>query len=183
MNALDLLLTRSSYNKLVDPAPSGEALDNILSAAHRVPDHANLSPFEFIVCQNDGLTKLADIYHQAAIKSGFDDAAIEKAKILPLRAPMIIIGICKYKHHDMVPRVEQVATTACALHNMQLAAFAQGFNGIWRTGNYSQNQYVNEALGLTELDEVIGFMYLGTPMEDTPIKKAKKQTDTVSYWD
>jgi nitroreductase len=183
MNALDLLLTRSSNNKLTSPAPNGDVLDNILAAAHRAPDHANLAPFQFIVCQNDGLAKLADIYHQAAIKSGFDAAAIEKAKTLPFRAPMIIIGICKYQPHDKVPRVEQIATTACALQNMQMAAFAQGFNGIWRTGSYSQNQYVNQALGLNEQDEVIGFMYLGSPMDRTLIKKQKKQTDSVLYWD
>jgi nitroreductase len=82
-----------------------------------------------------------------------------------------------------VPRVEQIATTACALQNMQMAAFAQGFNGIWRTGSYSQNQYVNQALGLNEQDEVIGFMYLGSPMDRTLIKKQKKQTDSVLYWD
>ena len=182
MTALELLLTRSSDNKLTKPAPSGEALDNILAAGHRAPDHANLSPYEFIVCQNDGLTKLADIYHQAAIDSGFSQEVTEKAKTLPHRAPMVIIGICKYQAHDKVPRVEQVATTACALQNMQMAAMAQGFNGIWRTGIYSQNQYVNDALGLKEQDEVIGFMYLGTPLNPTSIKKAKKHTDTVIYW-
>jgi nitroreductase len=182
MNALDILLTRSSDNKLTTPAPSGVALDNILAAAHRAPDHAHLTPYQFIVCQGDGLAKLADIYHQAAIHSGFEPAAIEKAKTLPFRAPMVIIGICKYKPHDKVPRVEQIATTACALQNMQMAAQAQGYNGIWRTGSYSQNQFVNTALGLNKSDEVIGFMYLGTPMDKTFIKKAKKQTDTVIFW-
>ena len=183
MDALDLLLSRSSYGKLIEPAPQGQALDNILKAGLRAPDHANLSPFEFIVCTGAGLDRLGEIFHDAAIKSDMAEATIQKSKTMTKRAPMIIVAITKYKPHDKVPRVEQIATTACAVQNMQMAAYAQGYNGMWRTGSFATDVHVKTALGLSDEDEIVGFLYLGTPENKTPIKKQKSPENFVSYWD
>lgn len=46
---------------------------------------------------------------------------------------------------------------------MQMAAVAQGFNGIWRSGAWTENDMVREGLGGREQDKVVGFLYLGTP--------------------
>lgn len=182
MDALELLLTRSSDNKLIEPAPTGEALDNILNAGLRAPDHANLSPFKFIVCTGNGLKKLSNIYAEVATEQGKTPAEIEKVTNAPFRAPMMIIGICKYKEHEKVPRVEQIATTACAIQNMQMAAFAQGFNGIWRTGVLAHHEAVKQALNLEQDDEIVGYLYLGTPENPTHIKRQKGQQDFVEFW-
>ena len=182
MDALELLLTRSSNNKLTAPAPEGDVLDNILNAGLRAPDHANLSPFRFVVCQEQGLNKLSAIFKDAAIANGKTDAEVEKATNAPFRAPMIIVAICQYKPHDKVPRVEQIATTACAVQNMQMAAFVQGFNGIWRTGGFAHDNRVKQALTVGEQDEIVGFLYLGTPSSETVIKRQKSQQDVITHW-
>lgn len=182
MDALELLLTRSSNNKLCAPAPAGDVLENILNAGLRAPDHANLSPFKFIVCQDEGLNKLSSIFKDAAVAEGKTEAEIEKATKAPFRAPMIILGICQYKEHEKVPRVEQIGTTACAVQNMQMAAFAQGFNGIWRTGGFAHSESVRAALGLEQQDEIVGFLYLGTTENETVIKRQKPMESVVSYW-
>lgn len=183
MDAIDLLLTRSSFGRLVAPEPKDEALDIILQAGMRAPDHAHLMPFEFIVCRGEGLQKLTDIFTQAAVGSNMDEAVIEKSKKMCFRAPMIIVTIMKYKAHPKVPRVEQIATTACATQNMQMAAFAQGFNGMWRTGSFAQNAMVKDAFKLQQEDEIVGFLYLGTPEIATPIKKPTPYQEYVSIWD
>ncbi|MNC43238.1 putative NAD(P)H nitroreductase YdjA [compost metagenome] len=46
---------------------------------------------------------------------------------------------------------------------MQMAAVAQGYNGIWRTGIWTESEAVRDALKCREQDEVVGFLYLGTP--------------------
>lgn len=183
MDALDLLLTRSSFSRLVEPAPDAEALDNILKAATRAPDHAHLMPYEFIVCRGKGLDKLTNIFVEAAQQAGREPEVIEKAKKMCYRAPMIIITLMKYSEHPKVPRVEQIATTACATQNMQMAAFAQGYNGIWRTGSFAFDNHVRSALKLSEDDEIVGFLYLGTPEIDTPIKRQNDYSERVRYWD
>ncbi len=42
MEALELLLNRRSIAKLTEPAPEGQALENIIKAGLRAPDHAVL---------------------------------------------------------------------------------------------------------------------------------------------
>ncbi|MBU2882233.1 NAD(P)H nitroreductase [Psychrosphaera sp. B3R10] len=182
MDALELLLTRSSFARLDAPAPEGKALDNIINAGLRAPDHANLTPFEFVVCTGKGLDRLTDIFTNAAVAANREELVIEKSKKMCYRAPMIIVAIMRYKEHEKVPRVEQIATTACAVQNMQMAAFAQGYNGIWRTGSFAFDDNVRTAFDLQSQDEIVGFLYLGTPAIPTPIKKAKAIGDTVSYW-
>lgn len=182
MDALDLLLTRSSHMRLTEPAPAGDALKNILQAGVRVPDHACLSPWKFIVCSGDGLARLGDVFSRAAQQEGLSERDIARAPELPLRAPMVIVAATRYTEHPKVPKVEQIASTACAVQSMQMAAIAQGFDGIWRTGHYAQSQTVKLAMSLFDEDEIVGFLYLGTKMCDIPPKPVKDSGDFVEYW-
>ena len=54
MDALTLLLNRSSQPRLEAPAPSGDALENIMQAALRAPDHACLTPWRLLCAQEKG---------------------------------------------------------------------------------------------------------------------------------
>jgi nitroreductase len=180
MQALDLLLTRSSQPRLQAPAPEGQALENIKQAALRAPDHACLTPWKFVVCQNQGLIRLGEIFQQAAIAANKSEKELERAPKLPLRAPMVIVAIAKYTEHDKVPWVEQVASASCALHAMQMAAVAQGFAGVWRTGSFAQDSIVKQALDLSEQDEIVGFLYLGS----SPIKSlTKPKRDSTKFFE
>jgi len=180
MQALDLLLNRSSQPRLQAPAPAGEALENIMQAALRAPDHACLTPWKFVVCQKQGLKRLGDVFEQAAIGNDKTEKEIDRAPQLPLRAPMVIVAISKFTEHEKVPWVEQVASASCAVHAMQMAAVAQGFAGVWRTGSYAQDPLVKQAFDLAEQDEIVGFLYLGSSSV-TPLPKPKR--DTASYFD
>jgi len=130
MEALDLLLNRRSIAKLDAPAPQGEALENILRAGLRAPDHGALTPWRFVVAHGDGLAKLAAVLEQAEIANGSDDAVINKAKNAPFRAPMVITVIAKVTHSEKIPAFEQHLSAGCAVQAMQMAAVAQGFQGL-----------------------------------------------------
>ena len=182
MNALDLLLKRRSHSRLQAPAPTNDELQNIMDAALRAPDHAGLAPWRFIVCTDNGLERLGHIFQQAAIKSDMSQSDIDRASQLPLRAPMVVVAITKYIQHPKVPCVEQIASTACAVHAMQMAAVAQSYSGVWRTGSYAQNEFVKEEFGLVEDDEIVGFLYLGTPEVDLPEKPKKNSLEYFEFW-
>lgn len=182
MDALSLLLERRSQPRLSAPAPTGEALENIKQAALRAPDHAGLMPWQFIVCEGQGLERLGKLFERSAIENGKTDKEIARAPQLPLRAPMVIVAIAKFHENPKVPRVEQIASAGCAVMAMQMAAQAQSFNGIWRTGAYAQCDVVRNALNLAEDDELVGFLYLGTPVTSAPAP-AKKETEVFfSHW-
>ncbi len=182
MQALDLLLNRSSQPRLQTPAPEGQSLENIKQAALRAPDHACLSPWKFIVCQNQGLTRLGKVFEQAAIIANKSEKEIERAPQLPFRAPMVMVAIAKYTENDKVPWVEQVASASCAVHAMQMAAVAQGFAGVWRTGSFAQDPTVKQAFDLSEQDEIVGFLYLGSSAVKRLLKPKKDSADFFENW-
>ena len=163
MDALELLLNRRSASRLADPAPAGDALDNIIRAGMRAPDHGTLQPWRFVIVEGEGRTRLSDLLHQSALKAGMDEKGIEKAKKAPFRAPMIIVVLAWCDTQTKVPRWEQVVSAGCAVQAMQMAALAQGFNGIWRTGLWATQDDVRQAFGCREQDQIVGFLYLGTP--------------------
>ncbi|HAU26925.1 MAG TPA: nitroreductase, partial [Alteromonas australica] len=107
---------------------------------------------------------------------------IERSVQLPHRAPMIIVAIAKYIEHEKVPKVEQIASASCAVMAMQMAAVAQGFNGMWRSGSYAHCELVREGLGLAEDDELVGFLYLGTPLFEPAPKPQRNSDDFFEYW-
>lgn len=163
MDALDLVVNRRSASRLSEPAPTGEALENIIRAGMRAPDHGTLQPWRFIVIENEGRERFSQLLENAARNDNMEEKAIEKAKQSPFRAPMIITVVAHCEEHHKVPRWEQVVSAGCAVMAMQMAAQAQGFNGIWRSGAWTEHEAVRQAFNCREQDAIVGFLYLGTP--------------------
>lgn len=76
-----------------------------------------------------------------------------------------------------MPHIEQFASASCAAMAMQMAAVAQGFQGMWRTGEYAHCEIVKEGLGVSADNEIVGFLYLGTPAQDAAPKPALEPED------
>ncbi|SET12757.1 NAD(P)H nitroreductase [Thorsellia anophelis] len=161
MQAIDLLLKRQSQSKLITPAPSGQSLELILQAGLRAPDHGHLTPWRFVIIQNEGLDRLSDLFVQTVCSQDSDKK--QRAASLPYRAPMIIAVIAKVVDHPKVPYWEQIVSAGCAVQAMQMAAFALGFGGIWRSGDWCDNEIIRTAFNCMPLDKIVGYLYLGTP--------------------
>ncbi|PWC09610.1 NAD(P)H nitroreductase [Brenneria roseae subsp. americana] len=164
MDALELLLNRRSASRLTTPAPAGEALSNIIQAGMRAPDHGTMQPWRFFVIEGEGLARFSAVLTAAAKDEGMDEAGIDKAQQAPFRAPLIITIVAHCEEHPKVPLWEQIVSAGCAVQAMQMAALAQGFNGIWRSGAWTHNPRVREAFQCRDQDEIVGFLYLGTPL-------------------
>lgn len=180
MQAIELLTTRSSMPRLIEPGPSPEQFEILQRAAGRAPDHVALMPYRFIVYTGAARQRLGAIYRSAAEAKGLSEEACVQASQLPLRAPMVIACLLDYKVHDKVPRDEQFASAACATLLMQQAAFAQNLGAIWRTGWFAEDKQVLDALGAKAGDAIAGFLYVGTPAVPTPIKPDKAIADKFS---
>lgn len=182
MDAIELLLSRRSHPKLTDPAPQGVQLENIFKAALRAPDHARMHPWRFLVAEGETLDQLGEAFADAAaMDPDMDAAQVVRAKNLPLRAPMVVVAIAVLNPSKKVPEVEQLISAGCAVQAMQQAAFAQGFGGIWRTGTYAYNQQVNEALNVKSNEQIVGFLYLGTPNAEPPRTPEMCSSDFFEY--
>ena len=180
--AIDFLSNRYSCGKLTAPAPSDSEVEKMLTVAMRAPDHGGLKPAHFVVIKEQGLDRLSKLFVQAMSEEGADEAKLAKAKKMPYRAPLIIAVLAKTVEHAKVPRIEQIQTAGCATFSIQQMALAMGYNGIWRTGSLVSNAIVRNAFELTDDDELVGFLYLGTEAQAIACKKQPPITNNVQVW-
>ncbi|MCP5206868.1 MAG: nitroreductase family protein [Hahellaceae bacterium] len=161
------LQKRVSFPRLTSPAPAGETLTAILKCALRAPDHALLRPWRFMVYQESSLNQLTDIFVAAGeAQENMDELQMNKLRSMAHRAPMVIVCVASYQDHPKVPRQEQLLSAGCAVAYMLAAIQAEGFGAIWRTGPMATDPIVCSGLGLSESEEIVGFLYVGTPLGD-----------------
>jgi len=184
MTPLDSLLSRTSTSQLIDPAPEGETLNQILQAGLRAPDHGRLRPWRFILIRGTARELLAD-FITAAIKRRDPEAAmtyIERQRSRILGTPLIIAVGAKVRADHKIPELEQLLSTAAAAMNVLNGLQATGFGGIWLTGPNCYDPVVGQALGFAHPDRLVGFLYVGTPVERSPAPKGPALVDHVTDW-
>jgi nitroreductase len=184
LDAIEALTTRASPTGLVAPAPDADALQHMLRAAVRAPDHGRLRPWRFIIVEGAARAALGGVLADALLarEPGVAEAALAKERAKPLRAPLIVIVAAKLREHRGVPAVEQIVAAGAATQNMLLAAHALGFGGFWRTGAAAYDDRVKRALGLAPEDAIVGFVYLGTPSTAPPPLPASDVATRVTHW-
>jgi nitroreductase len=182
--ALEVLLNRVSVPSLQAPAPSGVVLENIFRAAMRAADHNMLRPWRFLVLENEALVRLGQLFVRAAEHKDTGLTELKRTSVAskPHRAPMIIVAIARCQVHPKVPEVEQIMATGCAVQNMLNAAFAQGIGAMWRTGSMALDPLVKAGLGLNNNEQIVGFLYLGTPKGNLKSVPSYELNDYFSYW-
>ena len=168
--ATRLIQSRHSVSQLGDPAPSPQQLDEAIAMALTAPDHKRLRPWHFMVVESHQRTEFGQWLAQCLSQ---DDPTISPSVLIkvaqqPLRAPLIVIAVMKYRDQDKVSRTEQLLSCGAAVQNLLLTLHAQGFSTIWRTGAVAQSQAVKCGLGLDDQDEIAGLIYIGSAVEACP---------------
>ena len=184
MEALNVLLNRVSAPRLLDPAPTAEQREVLFAAALRAPDHGQLRPYRFLTVEGEARNQLGEILADAVRAQGGEvtEAALDKARGMPLRAPLVVVVVACLQDHFKVPKAEQLITAGCAAHAIELAAYAQGIGAVWRTGELSYAPLVAQGLGLAENEEVVAFLYLGTPQNELRTAPKVDTAEFVKEW-
>ena len=79
------------------------------------------------------------------------------------------MAVAEVTENHKVPVWEQVLAVGAAVQNIMVAAHALGLGAMWRTGDLANDPSVKAKLGFAAKDQVVGFIYLGTPA--TPPKR------------
>jgi len=184
MEAMKLLQTRYSAFKLDGPAPSAAAVDAMLEAASRAPDHGRLRPWRLILIEGAarlafGETLAASLARRNSL-AGDQVLAWEREKAL--RAPLIFVVATRCDRSSKIPVVEQIVSAGCAAHALMLAAFAQELGAMWRTGEAAYDEMVKGALGIDADDLIIGFIYVGTDVGGVSSRPRPVVRECVDRW-
>ena len=184
MDALDLLLGRASASRLTDPAPAPAELDIMFQAALRAPDHGRLRPWDFVVIAGEHRTGFGELLAASYARREPDapPESLQRERDKALRAPLIVVVAARVHKGHKIPEAEQIASAAAAAQNLLLAAYAQGYGAIWRTGAPAYDPAIAQGLGLGPDASIVGFLYLGTRASDPMPTQRPATPDHVRIW-
>ncbi len=171
---LDFLLSRRSKPAaaLTAPAPEGEDLDRLLTAAARVPDHGALVPWRFALIGDGARARLAALIRARGPVLGIDPAKTEKSAKSWEGAPLIVAVVAAPVASEKAPEFEQLMSAGAVCSALVNAALASGWGAAWITGWAAFDRvFVEQGLGLAPHERIAGFIHLGrcdTPVADRP---------------
>jgi nitroreductase len=169
--ALEFLRTRRSRpaKTLGLPVPDRTALEPLLEAAVRVPDHGKLEPWRLIVLERDALLRLAGLVPEVGARLDRNQDEIAKQQSQFATADLAVAVIESPKAADKVPAIEQSYSAGCVCLGLLNAALAAGWGANWLTGWASHDaSFGRAALGLTPHERIAGFIHIGTESTAPP---------------
>lgn len=169
--ALDFLLTRRSRpaKTLTAPVPDRAALEEILTAAARTPDHGKLEPWRFIVLGERSLAALAGAVSTRGVALGIEAEKVEKARRQFADAGLAVAVVESPRPSEKIPAIEQTYSAGAVCLSLLNAALAAGWGANWLSGWASHDrEFVETALGLGPNERIAGFIHIGTETSAPP---------------
>jgi nitroreductase len=170
----------ASAMALAAPGPNEAELSDLLRLAARVPDHGKLAPWRFIILR--GVAK--DIFAERVMDLAATQANPVKANAALrklTRPPVCVAVISRYFPGD-IPEWEQRQSASAVCQQMLLAAAALGWGANWITDWYSYDRRALDILGVTETEQVAGYLYLGTTTEQPQERVRPDVAAITSEW-
>jgi nitroreductase len=171
---------------LQQPGPSPAQIELAIDAALSAPDHGALRPLRLVLIRGAARERLSELFvrrmqqRDASIPAG----KIDKARRMPLNAPLVIAVGARILPEHKVPEVEQLLAAAAGVMNLLNAFHAQGFGAIWLTGGNAYDAQIAAQLGFAADERGLGFVYVGTiaaPVS-TPARR-RERGGAVRDWD
>jgi len=183
-DVLDFLLTRRSRpaKTLIAPIPDEAAVEVLLTAAARTPDHGKLEPWRFIVLQKPALDRLAKLTATRAAALALPAEKAEKAVGQFTNADLVIAVVAAPKPSEKVPEVEQILSSGAVCLSLLNAALASGWGANWLTGWMAfDREFLTQGLALSEPEFVAGFIHIGTE-KTAPPERPRPDLAKITAW-
>ncbi len=146
-----------------------EVLLRLLECANQAPTHKLTEPWRFKIFKGAGLKRLADEmvseYKEITPTESFLQKKSDSIREKVMQSGAVL-AICM-QVSGKVPEWEELASVACSVQNIWLAASAMGIGAYWSTPALIHN--LNAFLELKENEKCIGLFYMGYHHEKTEL--------------
>lgn len=163
----------ASPKAMGEPGPTPAQLAEILKAAVRVPDHGKLTPWRFILFEDEARAKFGEAmkarWRELHPEHGEESLNFQRGMLL--RTPVVIAVISTAAPHPKIPEWEQALSAGAVCQTMLISAAGLGVACAWNTDWIAYDATMAKVMGLSLQERVAGFIYLGTstvPLEDRP---------------
>jgi nitroreductase len=180
-DVIDFLSTRRSRppKLLRAPGPGRAALEAILTAGVRVPDHGKLEPWRLVVLGEAGSRDLAAAIRARAAAAGQDP---DKGALAFEQAPVTLAVVASPKPSEKIPPIEQTLSAGAVCLSLVNAALAAGWGAAWLTGWPAYDRVLLEgALGLGPQEWLAGFVHIGTEAV-APVDRPRPDLGAITTW-
>jgi nitroreductase len=155
MNVNEAIRTRRTIKEFKPQPVPADMLDRVLAAGTLAQNHRLTEPWRFRVLGEQTHAALAAIDAKMATK------------------PAIVAVTCVLQG-DAFQRKEDYAAVACAVQNIQLAAWAEGVGMQWGTGRTAMAPETAHLLGIdAQSEEMVGLLFFGYPAVVPPSARRK----------
>src|SRR5947209_10886239 len=166
---LRALESRRSMARVKPDRPPRALVEQVVAAAAWAPNHFKTQPWRLCVVSGDARAALgavmenslrADRAQRNAAEADLaeTEAALQKERNKPLRAPVVIAVAAVPSEEPKVVEAEELAAVAAGVQNMLLAAEAIGLGAMWRTGRPAYDPRVKEFLGFPVHAHILAFI-------------------------
>ncbi len=160
MEILQAIESRRTIKDFTSEPVPDELLTRALSAGLWAQNHRMTQPWRFAIFGADSHARFCEYFARA------------------LNIPAIVAVTCLKNENADIER-EDYAAVACAIQNIQLAAWDLGLGMQWSTGAASQDPRTQEIVGFdAEKESLVGLLFFGVPAQ-VPPAKARKSLDEV----
>lgn len=164
------------------PAPSADEMDLLIRIGLRVPDHGKIGPWRIVRFTPETKSALVEkltVLAKDQPEPGKAVGALQKLSIPPEALLVVSSPILPHK----IPLWEQQLSAAAVCQTLLIAAGALGYGANWITDWYSYDEPAKRLLGLSPLENVAGWIFLGTPSE-APLERDRPNYDErISWWE
>lgn len=166
------------------PVPTRLQLEEILTAATRVPDHGKLEPWRLIVVQGAAFARLADLAETRARDLGGDAEMVAKGRGQYDLGKLAVVVIASPKPSPKIPRIEQTMSAAALCFGIVNAAEAAGWGAAWLTGWPAHDPvFAARAFGCEGDETVAGIVHVATAPADGPDRPRPDLSRLVTWVD
>lgn len=163
------------------PGPSEEESEQLLHIGLRVPDHGKLCPWRVVRFPLETRSSFIE-----ALSPLIEAQADPKKAIVCLAkfktAPFMVMVVSHPKADARKPVWEQQLSSACVCQNLLIAAEALGYGANWITEWICYDPKARAILGLSDLEQVAGFVLIGTAKEAPTERERPDLNDHLSVW-
>lgn len=165
-----------SPRRLVEPGPSSQQLDALLSLAAAAPDHGLLTPWRFVIVPAAQRHRLAEAFALALIDRdpGATLEQIEAARGKAYRAPLLVVAVARLGPREPnTPLLERMVSMGAAIQNILLGAQAMGFDSGLTSGRAMASPRMRQLFELAEGEAAICCVNIGTAFPRKPATRLR----------
>ena len=154
-----------SPRHLVEPGPSREQLDAMLSLAAAAPDHGQLTPWRFVLVPTEQRHRLAEVFALSLVDRdpGATEAQVADAREKAYRAPLLLVAIASLGSREPdTPALERMVSMGAAIQNLLLGAHAMGFGTGLTSGRAMTSPHLRRLCGLDDGEVAVCCVNVGT---------------------